>query len=97
MINSDFRLYNFYTLGEIDEYGQQKMDDTVKGSVKMAIYPTSQNVQQNILYLNAQYIGFTHDKEINDTYFIDYENYKLKVLYINRSGRLYQVFMSKVG
>lgn len=97
MINADFRTYNYFTLGSIDEYGQQKMDEEIKGSVKMAIYPTSQNVQQNILYLNAQYIGFTRDKNINDTYFIDYENYKLKVLYINRLGRLYQVFMSKVG
>ncbi len=96
MVNADFRIYNYFTLGPVDEYGQQKMEEDVKGSVKMAIYPTSQNVQNNILYHNAQYVGITHDKDINDTYFISYEDYKLKVLYITRTGRFKQVFMSKV-
>lgn len=97
MINLKMRTYNYFTLGGLDEYGQAKLSEDVKGTVKIAIYPTSQNVQQNILYLNSQYVGFTHDKNINDTYVLDYDGDKLKVLYINRLGRLYQVFLAKVG
>lgn len=97
MINADFRTYNYFTFGANDAYGQPKLSEEVKGQVKMAIYPTSQNVQANILYHNAQYIGMTHDKSINDTFVVDYQGTKLKVLYVSRTGRLQQVFLAKVG
>ena len=96
MVNK-MRTYNYFTFGEIDEYGQEKVSEEIKGSVKMAIFPSSQNVQQNILYFNAQYVGFTNSKEVNDTFVIDYEGTKLKVLYINPVGRFRQVFLAKVG
>ena len=97
MINAKFNTYDYYTIGEVNAYGQAKISENVKGSVKMAIFPTSQNVQANILYLNAQYMGLTHDKNINDTYVIQYGNTKLKVLYVSPTERLQQVFLSKVG
>lgn len=97
MVNANFRTYNYFTFGELDEYGQQKLSPEVKGSVKMAIYPTSQNVQDNILYHNAQYVGITHDKSINDSFVIKYGDIKLKVLYISRTGRFTQAFLAKVG
>ena len=97
MINHKMRTYNYFTFGEMDDYGQAKISEDVKGSVKMAIFPTSQTVQQNILYLNAQYVGFTLDKRVNDTFVIDYEGSKLKVLYVSGPERIKQVFLSKVG
>lgn len=97
MINSNFRTYNYFTFGDRDAYGQSKISKDVKGTIKIAIYPTGQSVQQNILYHNAQYVGFTQDKKVNDTFVIDYEGVKLKVLYTNASGRYKQVFLAKVG
>lgn len=97
MINANFRTYNYFTFGELDEYGQPKLSEDIKGSVKMAISTTSQNIQDNVLYQNATYMGLTHDKSINDTFVIDYNGTKLKVLYVSAQGRLRAVFMAKVG
>ena len=97
MINCKFRNYDYFTLGPNDEYGQAKVSEEKQGSVKMAIYPTSLNVQQNILYFNAQYVGFTHDKNINDSYLIQYGETRLKVLYVRPGNRLQEVFLAKVG
>lgn len=102
MINADMRLYNYFTYGDLDEYGQPtlKKDESgqpvVQGSVKMAIYLSSQSVQDNINYLNCQYVGITNDKNINDTYVISYGNERLKVLYVNPQGRSRLVYMAKV-
>lgn len=96
MINTKMHLYDYYTMSGIDAYGQAAISKEVKGSVKMAVYTTTQNVQNNILYLNAQYMALTHDRNINDTYVIQYGDTKLKVLYINDTGRYKQVFLSKV-
>ena len=97
MINSDFRFYDYFTFGAMDAYGQPTISEDVKGRVKMAIYPTSQSVQANVLYHNAQYVAFTYDKAVNDTYIIDYGGTKLKILYVSPGRRLQQVFLAKVG
>lgn len=92
MINTDFRKYSFFTLGDIDEYGQPQTTPEAQGTITMAIYITSQSVQDNINYSNAQYVGLTQNN-VNDTYIIEYENKKLKVLYVNPKGRYKQVFL----
>lgn len=97
MINSTFRIYDYFTFGSRDAYGQPTISKEVKGSVKMAIYPTSQTVQANVLYHNAQYMGLTYDKSVNDSFVIDYNGTKLKILYVNPGKRLQQVFLAKVG
>ena len=97
MFNADMRLYDFYTLGAMNAYGQQKVSDEKQGSIKMAIYTTSQSTQQNALYLNAQYMGLTHDAGVNDTYVINYHGERLKVLYVSPQGRLKRVFMARMG
>ena len=96
MINANMRIYNYFTLGARDEYGQPKVSDTPAGTVKMAISVTSQNIQDNILYSNATYMGLTHDKSITDKFIIQYGDTKLKVLYVSAQGRLRAVFMTKV-
>lgn len=96
MINNEMRLYDYFTFGERNAYGQQTQSAEPKGKVKMAIYTTSQSVQANINYINASYVGLTYDSSINDSYIIQYGDHKLKVLYTTKQGRLSQVFMSKV-
>ena len=95
MINADMRLYDYFTLGAQDEYGQQVESTEPAGQVKIAINVASQNIQDNINYTNCQYVGLTHNKDVNDKWLIDYNGTKLKVLYVNPRGRLIQVFLAK--
>lgn len=95
MINADMRLYDYFTLGEQDEYGQQVESTEPAGQVKIAINVSSQNIQDNINYTNCEYVGLTHNKLIDDTWLIQYGNTRLKVLYVNKHGRLTQVFMAE--
>ena len=93
MIAPNMREYDYFLYTGIDEYGQSALDETVKGKVKMSINLTSQAIQDNILYKDCSYLGLTFDKSIDDTYVIKYGNDKLKVKYINPTGRYNQVFM----
>jgi hypothetical protein len=94
MITTDMRLYNYYTLGEVDEYGMPQTSSTPKGQIKMAINISSQATQDSILYKDCTYIGLTQDAKVNDTYIIESEEEgKLKVLYVNNKGRYKQVFL----
>lgn len=96
MFNADMRLYDYYLYNEKNAHGQRTIGAEPQGKVKMAINTTSQNIQANALYLNAQYIGLTHDSNINDTYAIKFGDILLKVLYVNNKGRFRQVFLAKV-
>jgi hypothetical protein len=98
LINADFRTYNYFTLGADNGYGQPKMptlDDEPEGEIKIAIYTTSQNIQNSILYKDANYIGLTH-AQVDDTYIINFNGELLKVLYTNDKGRFKQVFLKKI-
>ena len=93
MIAADMRFYDYYLLGEKDEYGQPQLSKTVQGTVKMSINTISQNIQDNVLYQGSTYIGLIM-APIDDKHIIVYGDRKLKVLYVNPHGRLTQVFMS---
>lgn len=95
MINANMRHYDYYTYGEKDSYGQSKLSEQVQGSIKMAINITSQSIQENINYKGCNYMGLTCE-DVNDTYVIQYNDEKLKVLYVNPMGRYKQVFMVSV-
>ena len=95
MINADMTRYNYFLYGEKDAYGQQQISEEAQGTIKMAIYVTSQRIQNNVLYAEAEYRGFTHDS-VNDNYLIEYDDVKLKVLYVANRGRYKQVFMARV-
>lgn len=95
MINTQMRNYSYYTLGNNDEYGQPqetKADDTIK----MAINFVTESIQENPLYSGAQYTGLTLNKNIDASYIIQYGDEKLKVLFVNPSGRYKQVFMARI-
>ena len=98
MINADMKSYVFYTLGATkDAYGQEQIDIFPVGTIKMAINTISQTIGSNINYKDATYLGLTQDTEVNDTYVIDNNGVRLKVLYIIPKGRFKQVFMSEMG
>lgn len=95
MINRDMRLYDYFTIGNVNDYGQPVVSTEPSGQVKMAINITSQTIQDNINYRDSQYIGLTH-ANVDDTYIIEKEDgERLKVLYVNPKGRLKQVFMKR--
>lgn len=95
MINAQMRLYDYYTIGDMDAYGQPQISTEPAGAVKMAINVTSQNVQDNIKYKDCSYVGLTQAK-VNDTYVIQYGEELLKVLCVNSMGRYQQVFMKEM-
>lgn len=98
MIGTDMRLYNYWTIGAKDAYGQALIpskDAEPAGTVKMAINITSQATQDNINYKDCSYIGLTFDT-VDDKYIIQYGDTRLKVLYVNTKGRYKQVFMQKI-
>ena len=88
------KTYEYFTLGAKDEYGQDTLSTVATGTLKIAINITSQSVQDNVNYKNAQYVGLTQAK-VEDTYVIkmNEESY-LKVLYVNPMGRYTQVFLT---
>lgn len=95
MINADMRLYNYFTFGELDSYGQPQLSQEAQGTIKMAINISSQSIQDNINYKGCSYVGLTHAL-LDDSYVIQYGDRKLKVLYINPKGRFKQVFLAEI-
>lgn len=97
MISTDMKIYDYYTYTNNNGYGQTALTPTPQGTIKLALYTTSQSIQDNINYKGANYIALTFDKAVNDTYAIQYdENTRLKVLYVNQKGRYTQVFLTEV-
>ena len=96
MITTEMRQYNYFTFGAYDEYGQPMISKEPIGQIKMAIYITSQSIQDNVLFEDSSYIGLTADKDINSTYSIQYGEERLKVLYVNPKGRYKQVYMARM-
>lgn len=102
MINSNMRIYDYYTLRTANEYGQRVLQEDAQpaGKVKMSISVSSQSIQDNILYQGCEFIGLTHDTEIKDDYVIQYGKERLKVLYISPEtahNRFKQVFLTRMG
>lgn len=95
MINADMRNYNYFTFGAPNVYGQPQLSKEPVGTITMAIYTTGQSIQDNVNYKNANFVGLTK-AEVNDTYVIEYEGKKIKVLYVNPQGRFKQVFMVSI-
>lgn len=94
MINSQMKLYDYFTFSEEDNgYGQSTLSLKVTGTIKMAINISAQATQDNILYKDCSYVGLTQ-AEVDDTFVIQYGEKKLKVLYVNPEGRYKQVYMA---
>lgn len=94
MINCDMRYYDYFTFGEKNAYGQQQLSKDIQGTIKIAIFTSTQSIQDNINYKQAAYIGLTNEA-INDSFVIKYGEKLLKVLYVNPKGRLKQVYLAE--
>ena len=95
MITTNMSIYNYFTFGDNSGYGQPTLSEEPQGTIKMAIYLSSQSAQDNINYQDCNYVGLTMDKSVNDKMVIQYGNEKLKVLYVNAAGRFIQAFLQK--
>jgi hypothetical protein len=90
------RLYNYYSFGEDNGYGMPQLSEEPEGKIKISINISSQSIQDSILFKDCSYVGLTHDKNINDSYVIEYGSSKLKVLYVNPVGRYKQVYLKEM-
>ena len=95
MIAADLKTYDYFTFGEKNAYGQKKLNEEVKGQIKMAINISSQSVQDNVNYADCNYVGLTM-ANVDDSYVIKYGTEKLKVLYVNPRGRYKVVYLKKI-
>lgn len=95
MINTDMRTYNYFTFGGDNGYGQPTISQEPQGTIKMAINMSSQSVQDNINFIDCNYVGLTMDK-LEDNYVIQYGKEKLKVQYINPRGRYTLVYLKMI-
>ena len=96
MINTQFKAYDYYKYST-NSYGQSTPSNEVVGQVTLAINTINQAVGDSILYKNASYIALTWDKDIDDTYLVQYDNERLKVLYVSAPSKykLRQVYLQK--
>ena len=94
MINANMRDYTYFTFGANNIYGEPQLSGPM-GTVKMSIDVIAQSIVDNVNYSSTTYIGLTRDAKVDDTYVIEYEGKRLKVLYINPKGRLKQVYLNE--
>lgn len=97
MIQSNMKLYNYRTLGELDEYGTEQISKQVSGQVKLSIFLQTKQLSDNSIYKDVQFTALTNDKDINEKYLIEYNNMLLKVLYINDLGRYRQIYLGSTN
>ena len=98
MINRDMRTHEVFEFqANGNEYGETKLlkNDPID-AIQIAIYVSSQAIQDNINYKSATYVGFTYNTEyLSDNFAIKYGNDFLKILYVI-PGRINQIFMSEI-
>lgn len=92
MISRDMRLYDYYTFGDANAYGQPTVSEEKQGSILISINTISTAIEDSAKYKSAQYIGLTN-AQVTDKFVIAFGEEKLKVLYVNPKGRYKQVFM----
>ena len=85
------RNYTYQKYGEQDAYGQPTLGES--GKISMAISIISNQIGDNVMYRNAQYIGLTRGT-LDDKCVVTYGDDKLKVLYVI-PGRFNQVYMAR--
>lgn len=96
MIGTKMVSYKFYKYSVENAYGQLTLDTEPTGEVKIAIFTTSQSIQDNINYKDANYLGLTFSTLLDDKCVIQYGDRKLKVLYVNPEARVKQVFLKEI-
>lgn len=96
MINTNMREYSYFTFGTSNGYRQPQLSKEPKGKVKLSIFLTSEIIQDNINYKDANYVAFTLSSLLDDNCVVACGEEKLKVLYVNPFGRYKQVFLKRI-
>lgn len=96
MIGTKSRFYKYTKYSAENAYGQPTLLTEPVGEVKIAIFTSSQSIQDNINYKDANYIGLTFSTLLDDKCVILYGDKKLKVLYVNPEARVKQVFFKEI-
>ena len=91
MFARDMRLYDVYTLGDTDAYGQ-KGAPAYSRTIKAAIYERAQMVGQNALYIEGDFIALTRSNLTSSDFIHDGQRV-YKVLYMERRGTYNQAYM----
>lgn len=97
MIQSNMKLYNYYVLDGLDDYGTNQASEEVQGQVKLSIFLQTKQLSDNSIYKETQFTALTNDKDVNEKYLIEYNEKLLKVLYINDLGRYRQIYLGSVN
>lgn len=98
MINPSIKSYPCWSYSNsINEYGQRELSE-INAEVHMSISVITQSVSESPLYSTAEYIGIINESSdhsyVDDSYVIEYEGKKLKVLYVTPSnGRFKTAYM----
>ena len=85
------RNYTYQKYGEPDAYGQPTL--VPGGKISMAISVISNQIGDNVMYRDAQYIGLTKGA-LDDKCVVTYGNDKLTVLYVV-PGRYNHAYMPR--
>lgn len=93
-IASRMKNYGVAGFGELDAYGQKKKPTKPTRYITADIEILSQQINDTVLYKDAEYIGISHDT-LTDQDYVFYEDEILKVLYVNNKGRYNQFFMAR--
>lgn len=96
MINAKMREYDYFSFGSDNGYGQPQLGKEPEGKVKMALSLTSQSVQDNINYKDANYVGLTLSSLLDDKKAVKVNTEMFKVLYVNNEGRYKEVFLKRM-
>lgn len=96
MINAKMRDYDYFSFGSNNGYGQPQLEKEPKGKVKMSLSLTSQSVQDNINYKDANYVGLTLSSLLDDKKAVRIGEEMYKILYVNNEGRYKEVFLKRI-
>lgn len=94
MIAPKMRSYSCEILGALDEYAQS-IAAASTDTVLISLSEVNHSNNDNVLYSDAEYIGFTFNRDLDDTYILITDKGRLKVTYVNRDGRYNVVYLKR--
>ena len=94
MIAPKMRSYSCEILGALDEYAQP-IAAASTDTVLISLSEVNHSNNDNVLYSDAEYIGFTFNRDLDDTYILITDKGRLKATYVNRDGRYNVVYLKR--
>lgn len=95
MIARDMRLYDVYTIGAPDAFGQ-KAAPAYSRTIKAALYERAQAVKDGIVFIEGDFIALTRS-ELTGADMIATGGEWYKVLYVQKRGTYNQAFLKYSG